>query len=90
MPQVWGLYLQRVSAVIVDGIHVNIFVVGVCCSDQVIHDICTKLALNYNAGGLPWPWNWLRLMLWPPSYQDLTAGQCLCVWGGRGTNVTSV
>jgi hypothetical protein len=46
-----------------------------CCIYQVIHDICTKLALNYNAGGLPWPWNWLRLMLWPPSYQDLTAGK---------------
>lgn len=41
---------------------------------QVIHDICTKMALNYNAGGLPWPWSWLRIMLCPPKFQDTTAG----------------
>lgn len=40
---------------------------------EVIHDICTKMALNYNAGGLPWPWSWLRLMLCPPAFKDTTA-----------------
>lgn len=39
---------------------------------QVIHDICSKMALQYNAHGLPWPWSWLRLILWPPSLQDTT------------------
>lgn len=37
---------------------------------QVIHDICSKMALQYNSGGLPWPWSWLRLMLLPPAYED--------------------
>jgi hypothetical protein len=32
------------------------------------------MALNYNAGGLPWPWSWLRLMLCPPAFKDTTAG----------------
>lgn len=49
-------------------------IIHVCFALQVIHDICTKMALNYNAGGLCWPWSWLRLMLCPPGFKDTTAG----------------
>lgn len=34
---------------------------------EVIYDICSKMALLYNAKQLPWPWSWLRMLLWPPS-----------------------
>lgn len=34
---------------------------------EVIYDICSKMALQYNVKQLPWPWSWLRLLLWPPS-----------------------
>lgn len=34
---------------------------------EVINDICSKMGLQYGAKQLPWPWSWIRLMLWPPS-----------------------
>eukprot|EP00878_Enallax_costatus_P034590 GHUV01038365.1.p1 GENE.GHUV01038365.1~~GHUV01038365.1.p1 ORF type:complete len:484 (+),score=137.40 GHUV01038365.1:213-1664(+) len=34
---------------------------------EVIYDICSKMGLQYNMRQLPWPWSWLRMLLWPPS-----------------------
>jgi hypothetical protein len=41
---------------------------------EVIFDICSKMGLQYAGRGLPWPWNWLRLMVCPPPSMDSYCG----------------
>jgi hypothetical protein len=41
---------------------------------EVIYDICSKMGLQYAAKQMPWPWCWLRLLLWPPALGNYRAG----------------
>uniref|UniRef100_A0A383WER8 serine C-palmitoyltransferase n=1 Tax=Tetradesmus obliquus TaxID=3088 RepID=A0A383WER8_TETOB len=41
---------------------------------EVIYDVCSKMGLQYAARQLPWPWCWLRLLLWPPAFGNYRPG----------------
>eukprot|EP00879_Flechtneria_rotunda_P019453 GHRR01020432.1.p1 GENE.GHRR01020432.1~~GHRR01020432.1.p1 ORF type:complete len:525 (+),score=158.05 GHRR01020432.1:357-1931(+) len=57
---------------------------------EVIYDVCSKMGLQYNAKQLPWPWSWVRLLLWPPqecpvgssSYCKKGSSSSLWAWFG--------
>lgn len=51
---------------------------------EVIFDICSKMALQYSVKQLPWPWSWLRMLLWPPSLGSYCPTSSSSGKGGSG------